>query len=263
MTTVRALAKITLSLRILGTRPDGFHELEALTVTATEPYDELQLVEAPASDVRVTGPFAEGVPAGPDNLVLRALAQRGRTMSVRLDKGIPHGAGLGGGSSDAAAVLRATGGSSADAAALGSDVPFCLDGGPAWMRGRGEIVERIAGLAQLDLVIAAPAFGCATPAVYRAWDALGGPSSERTVPAPPGYPGPFVNDLEPAAEHVEPRLREFRLTFEEAIGRAALLCGSGSAYAAWFDRPAAAVRAASAASAAFGRERLWVARTFA
>ena len=104
------------------------------------------------------------------------------------------------------------------------------------MRGRGETVEPIDALAPLDLVIVAPDFGCSTPAVYRAWDDLAGPVSSRAIDAPSGYPGPFGNDLEPAAEHVEPRLRAFREHVEEVLQRPALLCGSGSAVAAWFVR---------------------------
>jgi len=261
MTRVRAYAKVTLSLRVLGARGDGFHDLEALTVSTTAPYDELVLEAAAVSRVRVAGPFAAGVPTDDTNLVLRALQLLDRTMAVDLTKGIPSGAGLGGGSADAAAVLGALGGSDEDAAVLGSDVPFCLHRFPAWMRGRGELLEPIDDLAPLDLVIVAPPFACSTPAVYQAWDALGGPRSERTIDAPPGAPGPFGNDLEPAAETVEPRLREFRRRIEEVVERPALLCGSGSAYAAWFTDADAAAAAARRAQEAFGVERAWNART--
>jgi 4-diphosphocytidyl-2-C-methyl-D-erythritol kinase len=256
-----APAKVTLSLRVVGTRGDGYHDLEALTMSATAPCDRLTLAPADVTRLTVQGPAAGGVPTDVSNLVLRALARVGRTMSVTLDKHIPSGAGLGGGSSDAAAVLRAFGGTAADAAALGSDVPFCFALRPGWMRGRGEVLEPVAGLEPLDLVIAGPEFGCATPDVYRAWDALGGPASTRTVEAPPGYPGPFANDLEPAAEHVEPRLREFRAALEEVTGRPAVLCGSGSAYATWFDRPSAASSAAAAVRTALRTERVWVGTT--
>ena len=128
------------------------------------------------------------------------------------------------------------------------------------MRGRGENIEPIVGLPPLDLVIAAPHFGCDTPAVYRAWDALKGPKSAREVAAPAGYPGPFVNDLEPAAEDVEPRLHDFRTELEEATGRPALMCGSGSAFAVWFDDSAACDDAAHLARVRFG-DRVWRART--
>ena len=119
------------------------------------------------------------------------------------------------------------------AAELGSDVPFCLRGGAAWMRGRGEIIEPVSVATGLAFVVAIPPFRLSTPDVYRAWDELGGPRSERVVPAPRRLAHilpELVNDLEPAAEAVEPRLREFRDALEAATGAPALLAGSGSAY---------------------------------
>jgi 4-diphosphocytidyl-2C-methyl-D-erythritol kinase len=105
------------------------------------------------------------------------------------------------------------------------------------MRGRGETLEPIHDLPSLMLVIAVPPFGCSTVDVYRTWDALGGPAATREVAVPPPYAHllpAFANDLEPAAEQVEPRLAGFRERFEELVERPAFLCGSGSAYAAWF-----------------------------
>ncbi|MGH8976657.1 MAG: 4-(cytidine 5'-diphospho)-2-C-methyl-D-erythritol kinase, partial [Acidimicrobiia bacterium] len=256
MTRLEAYAKVTLSLRIIGIRSDGFHELEALTVSATQPHDVLVLADAEETIVELSGPFAAGVPTGDANLVTRALHLLRRPMRVELYKGIPAGAGIGGGSADAAAVLHALGGTIEHGAALGSDVPFSMQRSPAWMRGRGEALEPVSDLAPLALAIAAPEFGCSTPAVYRAWDDLGGPRSDRVVDAPDGYPGPFANDLEPAAERVEPRLREFRQRLEDTLQRPALLCGSGSAYAAWFDDPAACDDAATRATRALDA-RVW------
>jgi 4-diphosphocytidyl-2-C-methyl-D-erythritol kinase len=94
-------------------------------------------------------------------------------------------------------------------------------------------------------VVAVPPFGLSTPAVYRAWDELGGPSSDRAVAAPPGLaglglPDRLVNDLEPAAEHLEPRLRPFREALERLSGGPALLAGSGSAYVVPVPSPAQA-----------------------
>lgn len=239
-----APAKLTLTLRVLGTRPDGFHELEALTVSLDAPADSLAITNGDAPGVRLTvgGPAGTGVPGGASNLVARA-AERilpdGAGVDIRLDKHIPSGAGLGGGSSDAAAVLRhgiTVWGVGRDAAmeaaaAIGSDIPFCVDGGPAWMRGRGERLDPVILPAVVTVVVAVPPFALATPAVYRAWDELGEPGG-RTV-APPDALAPvvdaLVNDLEPAAEHVEPRLTPFRRDLEAATGRPALLAGSGSA----------------------------------
>jgi 4-diphosphocytidyl-2-C-methyl-D-erythritol kinase len=246
-----ALAKITLSLRVLGTRPDGYHDIEALTVSTTGPADFVHLNRRRRPGVSIVVTPAGAAPEGSENLVSRAigaldgdLGLRGG-LRVRLRKQIPMGAGLGGGSSDAATVLRLLGHVSRVpearlleiASALGSDVPFCLRGTPAWMRGRGEQLEPVT-LAPVPLIVAIPQFRCSTPAVYSAWDELGGPPSTRSVPAPPQCAEllpVLVNDLEPAAEHLQPALIEFRERFEGAVERPALLCGSGSAYAAWFE----------------------------
>jgi 4-diphosphocytidyl-2-C-methyl-D-erythritol kinase len=138
---------------------------------------------------------------------------------VHLHKRIPHGGGLGGGSADAAAVLRWAGFRDLHAAAtIGADVPFCLVGGRARVTGIGEVVTPLPPRREaVTLVI--PPLHCSTPAVYRAWDELGGPHAD----------GP--NDLEPAALVVEPSLRRWRDRIAEAAGFAPVLAGSG---ASWF-----------------------------
>ncbi|MCZ7528046.1 MAG: hypothetical protein M5U14_17750 [Acidimicrobiia bacterium] len=198
---VDALAKVTLSLRVLGIRPDGYHDLEALTVSATDPHDSLALERrtAPGVELAVEGETGD-VPPGRDNLAVRAaealLAGAGvpAGVSLHLRKRIPAGGGLGGGSADAAAALvgvRALLGLDVEddelarlGAGLGSDVPFCVRGGAAWMRDRGERLQPLALDEPLRLLVVVPPFRLATPAVYRAWDELGGPSSDRAVPAP-------------------------------------------------------------------------------
>ncbi len=150
---------------------------------------------------------------------------------------------MGGGSADAAAALLAVrrllevdvdDAELAElAASVGSDVPFCLHGGAARMRGRGELLEPVELPRGVGFVVAVPPFRLATPAVYRHWDELGGPSATRSVPAPRRIASilpELANDLEPAAESLEPRLVEFRLALEQAAGAPALLAGSGSAY---------------------------------
>lgn len=283
---VIARAKLTLSLRVLGARPDGYHELEALVVSIRDPHDVVGLrIQAPFGvRVRLSGRAVVGVPVDHTNLaaraarlLLEAAAERedagpwaASGLDVSLHKTIPAGAGLGGGSADAAGALVGgalllgldldTSALAALGARLGSDIPFCVAGGAAWMRGRGEVIEPLPDLAAalagvprpgagrppglpepetddggLAVVVAVPPFGLSTPAVYRAWDELGGPSSTRPVPTPAalagrGIPDELVNDLEPAAEYVEPRLRPFRQALEELAGASALLAGSGSAY---------------------------------
>jgi 4-diphosphocytidyl-2-C-methyl-D-erythritol kinase len=221
MTTVVAPAKLTLTLRITGVRPDGYHLLDAEmisldlvdTLTFAEPED------AAVAPLTVDGPFADGVPTDERNLVVRALHLTGRRARVHVHKAIPHGGGLGGGSADAAAVLRWAGVDDLErAAAIGADVPFCLVGGRARVRGIGEIVEPLP-LQPLLLTLVMPPLQVSTPAAYRAWDDLGGPTAD----------GP--NDLEPAALVVEPRLVRWRDRIAEASGSQPVLAGSG---ATWF-----------------------------
>jgi 4-diphosphocytidyl-2-C-methyl-D-erythritol kinase len=218
---VDAYTKLTLSLHIAGVRADGYHELDALMVTVTEPHDSLVLESAAETSLVVAGEFASGVPADRTNLAWRAADACAASVAITLRKGIPPGAGLGGGSADAAALLVARGSDAAVGASLGADVPFCMHGGPARVSGIGDVVEPVA-LAAKFVVIASPHFGCATVDVYRAWDELGGPRDP-------------VNDLEPAAHHVEPRLVSFKHTVEDAAGARAILAGSGASYAVVFD----------------------------
>jgi 4-diphosphocytidyl-2-C-methyl-D-erythritol kinase len=244
----RAPAKLTWSLRILGLRADGFHDLEALTSVLSEPHDRVVLEPAPEIGIRLAGTVAD-VPADATNLAWRAAEAAGGGVAITLDKQIPAGAGLGGGSSDAAAVLRGLV-SLADldparagriAADLGSDVPVCLAGGTAWMRGRGEVLEPIRAIALTPVVVAVPPLHSSTLAVYQAWDDLGGRERPpRSIPPPPAVGhllDELVNDLEAAAEHVEHALAGFREAFAAAVGRPVLLAGSGSAYWTWFDDP--------------------------
>lgn len=275
---VEAYAKLTLSLRVLGARPDGYHELEALTVSVSEPHDSVVVAcrdDIPGVDLTVTGADAGAdVPRDASNLAVRAarLLRPEGGVAIALHKGIPPGGGLGGASSDAAAVmrgLRALGATDvgddallALGASIGSDVPFCLRGGAAWMRGRGERIDP-ARVDPLVVLVATPPFGLSTPAVYRAWDDLGGPRSARVVPAPDSLAPlleELVNDLEPAAERVEPRWRDYRERLEALVGRPALLAGSGSSCAVLYDDLAEAEGARRAVEAALPG-RAWVGRS--
>ena len=154
----------------------------------------------------------------------RALAAVGRTARVHVVKRIPPGAGLGGGSADAAAILRWAGCIEGDlAVGLGADVPFCLVGGRALVRGVGEEVEPLPYVDRRFTLLLVP-FGVETAAVYRAWD-------ERASTGEGSGPASSSNDLEEAAVAVEPRLAAWRTRLEEVTGRRALLAGSGST---WF-----------------------------
>ncbi|MEN3273197.1 MAG: 4-diphosphocytidyl-2-C-methyl-D-erythritol kinase [Actinomycetota bacterium] len=213
---MRAPAKLTLSLRVTGVRADGFHELDAEMVTI-DLADELEF--AGGDGLTIVGGAGLPVTDGDDNLVHRALRAVGRTAHVTLTKRIPAGGGLGGGSADAAAVLRWAGCDDlAIAASLGADVPFCVAGGRARVTGIGDVLEPLPRVDR-TFTLLTPPFGVPTPAVYRAWDELGGPAAD----------GP--NDLEPAALDVEPRLGEWRDRLAKATGAEPVLAGSGST---WF-----------------------------
>ena len=214
-----APAKLTLSLRITGVRDDGFHLIDAEMV-ALDLCDTLEVADGDGLEVvDATSGTRLAVADGDDNLVRRALALAGRAAHVRLEKRIPAGAGLGGGSADAAAVLRWAGATDLEGAArLGADVAFCVVGGRARVRGIGEIVEPLP-FEPRALTLSTPPFGCSTPAVYRAWDEMGGPV------------GAHGNDLEPAALRVEPRLVEWRDRLAAVSGQTPRLAGSGST---WF-----------------------------
>lgn len=213
-TVVVAPAKLTLSLRVIGVRADGYHLLDAEMVTVSLA-DELEFL--PGAGLEIDG--ASGLSAGRDNLVRRALAAVGREAHVRLHKRIPAGGGLGGGSADAAAVLRWAGCTDPGVAAgLGADVPFCVVGGRARVRGIGEVVEPLPFVVR-ELTLVTPPVHVPTPEVYRAWDDLGGPTA------------PGRNDLEPAALRVAPELAVWRDLIGEIAGQEPVLAGSG---ATWF-----------------------------
>ena len=223
-----APAKLTLSLRVTGVRPDGYHLLESEMVTL-DLADTLTIGDGDGLTITARaidgdqGGFAS-IPTGPDNLVSRALAAVGRTARVHVEKRIPPGAGLGGGSADAAAVLRWAGLLDHDlASGLGADVPFCIRGGRAMVRGIGEDVTPLPYVERRFVLLLLP-FGVDTGAAYRAWDRL---AAEGGLPDP----GSVSNDLEAPAVRVEPRLSEWKEALGEVTGREPRLAGSGST---WF-----------------------------
>lgn len=210
-----AHAKLTVSLRVTGVRDDGFHLLDAEMVTL----DLADRLEIDDGQGLVVVRDRTETPAADDDLVAAALCMAGRKASVRLHKAIPIGAGLGGGSADAAAVLRWAGLTDPIAASrLGADVPFCVVGGRARVRGIGEQVEPLEFQARTYTLLT-PELHCSTPVVYRRWDEMGGPSGEHG------------NDLEPAAVDAYPELIRWRDELSERSGRRARLAGSGST---WF-----------------------------
>lgn len=218
MTIHEAPAKLTLSLAITGVRNDGYHLINAEMVSLSL-CDTIEFSSARSTTILVDGPFAAGVPTDGTNLIHKALAAVGQTAAVRLTKNIPHGGGLGGGSTDAAAVFRWAGSTDlAVAARVGADVPFCVVGGRADVSGIGEVVRPLPHVPR-DFTLIIPPVHVSTPAVYRTWDEMGGPTGDNG------------NDLEPAALVAEPKLLEWRNRIEVAAGCRPSLAGSG---ATWF-----------------------------
>ncbi len=220
--TVIAPAKLTLSLRVVGVRDDGYHLIDA-EMTTLDLHDEIDITPTDTdSELSFSGPFSRGIPTDSTNLVARALTLAARTARVRVVKNIPHGGGLGGGSADAAAVLRWAGFTDLVAASrLGADIPFCMVRGRARVRGIGESIEPLPDASD-DYTLVIPPLAVSTPAVYRAWDELGGPRCERIT---------NPNDLEEAALTVEPELATWRERIRDASGAEPVLAGSG---ATWF-----------------------------
>jgi 4-diphosphocytidyl-2-C-methyl-D-erythritol kinase len=237
-----APAKINLSLRVLRKREDGFHEIESLMVPISI-CDTLDVGRTGSGGLRFTC-SDPGLPAGSGNLVVRAVGSFCDAtgiepdLRIHLQKRIPHGAGLGGGSSDAAATLLALdqlfetrlsrGELFRLAASLGSDVPFFIAQSAAWCRGRGEIVEPCLLAETLPLLLIKPPFPVPTPWAYQRW---------RDSIEIPGVPyaaqrfewGEMVNDLERPVFEKHLQLAEMkRWLLEQPEAAGALMSGSGS-----------------------------------
>ena len=219
---IDAPAKLTLSLRVTGVREDGFHLIDAEMVTL-DLVDKVRIT--PDEDgLNFDGPFSSGISTDSSNLVSRALALAGRRARVHIEKNIPSGGGLGGGSADAAAVLKWAGFTDLEAASrLGADIPFCMIGGRARVQGIGEVIDILPPV-QRKITLVIPPFGVSTPAVYRAWNDLAKAGMNTTNDQ---------NHLQQAALIVEPRLLEWQNKTTQACGQAPVLAGSGSTW--WLD----------------------------
>ncbi len=241
--TLQAPAKINLTLRVLGKRDDGFHEIDSLMTLLPGLHDRLHFEPADGFHFECSDPSV-----GPDdsNLVVRALRAFEQAsgmpcpLRVRLEKSIPHGAGLGGGSSDAASTLLGLNqihGGALDrntlagiAATLGSDIPFFLEAGPARALGRGERLVPASAVPALPVLLLKPAFGVATPDAYRRW------KGAQALPGIPDDPQEvdgltLLNDLERPVFAKHRFLAELKLwLLQRPECRAAQMCGSGSTF---------------------------------
>jgi 4-diphosphocytidyl-2-C-methyl-D-erythritol kinase len=250
---LEAPAKLNRFLAILQHREDGFHELELVTTVlggVPELTDTLHAQPSSTLILKLSGPMSEGLEGGDDNLVLRAWhlleLETGRLLPafLHLEKQIPSGAGLGGGSSDAAAALKlgnALFNLELDsctllrlAAELGSDVPLFLLGGTVLGLGRGDRVFPLKPLSLEPILLVHPGLHVPTPSVYRALAFVGYPEPKPCPGLLEGVRPPWRNDLTEAALWVCPELAEVQNALQ-ATGGEPLLCGSGSCWAARYE----------------------------
>lgn len=250
MTVIRepAPAKLNLFLRVLGRRDDGYHEIETLVLPLTLA-DGVEAAVADGLSAAAAGPHASGVPIGEENLVVRAARALAGACGVEprarllVAKNVPVAAGLGGGSADAAAALRAlndlwTCGLGVEelaevAAGVGSDVPALVQGRPVLARGRGEVVVPF-DLPRLWWVVV-PREGVRAADAYARWDEEGstGPDTEGLLAAASagdleGIAAGVFNDLDTGAV---PEVEEAKRSLLDAGAAAALMCGSGPSVA--------------------------------
>ena len=245
--TLTAPAKLNLRLLVGALQPDGYHPIRSLMVALDGLADTVTVAVASQRAVRCDGLDDEA------NLAWRALdalqAAVGRPLpcAVEIDKRIPTQAGLGGGSSDAAAAILGAsrlfdlgldaGALQRVAAQVGSDVPFFIRGGAQWAEGRGERLTPTA-IPSFTAVIVKPPFGLPTTDVYRAFDNLPAPEPDLRIDPPAGMPAlaSWVrNDLLQAARSLRPELEDVASNLRGRGARSTLLCGSGSAVAGLFD----------------------------
>ncbi|MET0247365.1 MAG: 4-(cytidine 5'-diphospho)-2-C-methyl-D-erythritol kinase [Sphingomonas sp.] len=261
-----AYAKLNLALHVRSRRADGYHELE--TLFAFVDLGDIVRIR-PGNGFTVTGPFAGALQGEGDNLVMRAAARfaerfGGGPWAIELEKHLPVASGIGGGSADAAATLRALArlqGMDIDALypiadALGSDVPACLFGVTALGTGRGERLDPIDGLAGQPVLMVNPGVGVSTAEVFRRWDGVdrgpigGGDLLERALSG--------RNDLEAPARAIAPAIDSVLAALSEQPGVIlARMSGSGATCFALFD----CVEARRAAAQAVAQAGWWIAET--
>jgi len=245
-----AYAKLNLALHVRAREADGYHRIETIFAFC-EDGDVVTAAPAETLTLAVTGPFAGALAEEGDNLVLRAARAAGATAALTLDKRLPVAAGLGGGSADAAAVLRLFGGTMADAASLGADVPACLLSRTARGEGRGDAIEPLdlPGLSGTPVLLVNPNIPLATGPVFKAWDGV-----DR---GPLGDWESGRNDLEAAARALVP---EIGAVLEALAGaRVARMSGSGATCFGLYDNEAA--RDAAATRIATEKPGWWLSQT--
>ncbi|MCR9124544.1 MAG: 4-(cytidine 5'-diphospho)-2-C-methyl-D-erythritol kinase [Rhodobacteraceae bacterium] len=262
-----APAKVNLTLHVTGRRPDGYHELDSLVMFA-DVGDTVRSGPGKGLTLTVEGDMAAGVPVDGRNLIIRAARLAGvEDAALHLQKELPPASGIGGGSSDAAACLRALQRSHGakippDLASLGADLPVCMVARTARMQGIGDAVTPLEGVPRIVAVLANPGVAVPTPAVFAAL--------ERRDGAPMGHiptfsgPGDFVgwlalqrNDLEQPACCCAPQITEVLAALRANGARLARMSGSGATCFGIFE----GIEPAREAAKALGRAGWWVRAT--
>lgn len=230
-----ARAKINLALHVLGRRVDGYHEIDSVVAFA-DVGDQLEIKPAPHNVLMVTGPFGADVPAGDANIIWKAFRHLDRVLplscvSVKLEKNLPVASGIGGGSADAAAMLRGllrlvngilNHDQVAALASIGADVPVCFVGKPAHMTGIGEKISVLTEQLPPALVLVNPLVACSTADVFNA------------MALPPGVlrPAPvkavWRNDMTAAAIQVQPVISAVLSALHKTSLYPVLMSGSGA-----------------------------------
>ncbi|MEF2552396.1 4-(cytidine 5'-diphospho)-2-C-methyl-D-erythritol kinase [Aurantimonas sp. A2-1-M11] len=272
-----APAKVNLALHVVGRRADGYHLLESLIAFAADACDIVTVTAAPgAADVlTITGRFGRGLSAGDDNILTHTLglartvlAESGLTspaLAITLDKRLPVAAGIGGGSADAAALIRLIGDLTpaakdalvARAASLGADVPMCAEGRPALVTGIGDEVHPLPQMPVLHMLLVNPGVPVSTPAVFASLQGRDNP------PLPPLPSGGFAatgdlvswldgtrNDLEAPAMVLAPQIAAVRDALAGEGALMARMSGSGATVYGLFDDDASLARARDRIAAA-------------
>ncbi|SEL18256.1 4-(cytidine 5'-diphospho)-2-C-methyl-D-erythritol kinase [Pacificibacter marinus] len=261
MVKVFAPAKINLTLHVTGLRDDGYHLLDSL-VAFVDVGDQIIAEPAPDISLSVTGPFAQGVPTDEQNLAFKAAIISGYPMALTLDKRLPPSSGIGGGSADAAATLRAAmrlGGpqmTTEHALLLGADVPVCLGSKPTRLQGIGDMLTPVQ-LPALHMVLVNPKVEISTPKVFARLERKDNHAMPETLPQWPDslaftdWLGSQRNDLQEPAAKIAPEIAAVLVSL--ALSPDVLLArmsGSGATcFAIYPDRLTAEIAAAQLAQA--------------
>jgi len=254
----KAYAKLNLTLDILGKREDGYHELESVMQLITL-CDDVEIDLETGEDWKLECDWEE-IPTDSRNLAWKAAAvfykaigKDPQGITIRITKRIPMGAGLGGGSADAAAVLKALNRHEGSpytifelarlGAKVGSDVPFCVQGGTAMAKGRGEQLSQLLPMPQCFYCIVKPGFSISTPELYAAWDQVEAPYHPQTAQMLRALDqqnllrvaGFLGNTMEPVVAADHPEIARIRAVMEDCGALGSAMTGSGSAVFGVFD----------------------------